>query len=637
MDKAPATSPIRFHCILIALLLIPVNAYWIIQMEITWYAGHPTTISLFFNVMLFMVFVGLLNGLVKWVWPRAALNPAELVTIYAMLCMASAMAGHDMIQVLTPILTNHSYGATAENNWDELFAGKLPEHLIITAEEAITNYHEGNSDLYLRENWRPWVFPVLAWSGFLTLLVMVTMCMNVLFFKEWTRNERLTFPIVQLPLVVATRPRELCGSVPFIIGFAVAGSIAMLNGLHHLYPDVPLVPVKRQHLDIFAQLGRPWNAVGWFPVSFYPCVIGLSYLMPIDLMFSCWFFFLYWKAQRILASALGITPMLPLRFIDQQAAGAYLAIAVSAIWIGRRHLKDVYVKVVNPDLDVRDRDQPMSYRTAFLGVVLGFVGLVWFGWWAGLSLEIAVLYFLLYLALAFGIARMRATCGPPAHDLHFAGPGEIMAATVGTEHLNGASLGAMSLFWGFNRAYRGHPTAHSLECFRLAQQTNGTQRAMFIAQAVAVAVGCLAAFWAMLHIAYGSPTGAPGQYFGREPYQRLERWLMHPTEPNGLSYLCYSSGFAVVMLLPLLKMRFPGLPFHPIGYAISASWSMHLVWFPIFIGWGCKLLVVRYAGGRGYRTLIPFFMGLILGEYVVGGGWCLASLAVGKGMYAFWY
>ena len=637
LNDPKMSVPIRMRCFLISLLLMPINAYWIIQMEITWYAGHPTTISLFFNVMLFMVLVGLLNAVLRWIWKPLALNPAELVAIYAMLCMASAMAGHDMIQVLTPILTNHKYGATPENNWNELFAGKLPKHLIITADEAVKNYHEGKSTLYLPENYRPWFFPVLAWSGFLTLLVLVTMFLNVLFLKEWTRNERLTFPVVQLPLVVATRPRELCRSLPFLIGFAVAGSIAMINGLHHLYPDWPLVPVKRQSLAIFQGLGRPWNAVGWFPVSYYPCVIGLSYLMPIDLMFSCWFFFLYWKGQRILASALGLTPILPQRFVGQQAAGAYLAIAACALWIGKRHLKEVLRKVINPDLDVRDRDQPMSYRTAFFGAVLGFVGLVWFGCWAGLSLEIAVIYFLLYLALAIGIARMRATCGPPAHDLHFAGPGEMMAATVGTEHLNGTSLGAMSLFWGFNRAYRGHPTAHSLECFQLGQQTNGSQRAMFIAQVLGVGIGCLVAFWAMLHIGYGSSSGAPGQYFGREPYRRLGEWLTRPTEPNEWSYLCYVSGFAVVVLLPMLKMRFPGLPFHPIGYAVSASWSMHLVWFPILIGWICKLLVVRYTGGRGYRTLIPFFMGLILGDYVVGGGWCLASLAAEKGMYAFWY
>ncbi len=50
-----------------------------------------------------------------------------------------------------------------------------------------------------------------------------------------------------------------------------------------------------------------------------------------------------------------------------------------------------------------------------------------------------------------------------------------------------------------------------------------------------------------------------------------------------------------------------------------------------------ELAIIRYAGGAGYQTWMPFFLGLILGDYVVGGVWSLVSLITGEKMYAFWH
>ena len=51
-----ASSQIPAHgvtlkSILIAVILIPINCYWVIEMEVIRYSGHPVTISLFFNVI----------------------------------------------------------------------------------------------------------------------------------------------------------------------------------------------------------------------------------------------------------------------------------------------------------------------------------------------------------------------------------------------------------------------------------------------------------------------------------------------------------------------------------------------------------------------------------------------------------
>jgi hypothetical protein len=150
-------------------------------------------------------------------------------------------------------------------------------------------------------------------------------------------------------------------------------------------------------------------------------------------------------------------------------------------------------------------------------------------------------------------------------------------------------------------------------------------------------VVCVFAFWALLHFGYSSATGSGGLWYARRPYQRLANWLQHPTGWSPGNLLSYGFGFGVVMVLPTVRMMFPSLPFHAIGFAISPSWSMHLIWFPICVGWCCKSLILRYWGAAGYRTWLPLFLGLILGDYVVGGGWSLASLITGQSMYAFWH
>jgi hypothetical protein len=93
---------------------------------------------------------------------------------------------------------------------------------------------------------------------------------------------------------------------------------------------------------------------------------------------------------------------------------------------------------------------------------------------------------------------------------------------------------------------------------------------------------------------------------------------------------------AFSLALLILRTTFIWWPLHPVGYAVSSSWSMNLLWMPMLIAWAIKLTILRYGGLRLYRQGLPFFLGLILGEYVAGGIWSLIGVALQRPMWVFW-
>ena len=138
-------SGVTWRAILIAIFLIPPNVFWVIEVECVWHSGHPTTISLFWNVVLNIFFLILINLFLKRVAPRSALTQGEMITIYAMLSIASGLAGHDTLALTIPALPHAFWFATIENDWADMFHSYIPQHLVVADREIIRGFYEGNT------------------------------------------------------------------------------------------------------------------------------------------------------------------------------------------------------------------------------------------------------------------------------------------------------------------------------------------------------------------------------------------------------------------------------------------------------------------------------------------------------------
>ena len=51
-----------------------------------------------------------------------------------------------------------------------------------------------------------------------------------------------------------------------------------------------------------------------------------------------------------------------------------------------------------------------------------------------------------------------------------------------------------------------------------------------------------------------------------------------------------------------------------------------MFWFSIFVSWAIKFIVLRLGGLKLHRQSIPFFLGLVLGEFVVGSMWSIRGV-----------
>ena len=116
----------------------------------------------------------------------------------------------------------------------------------------------------------------------------------------------------------------------------------------------------------------------------------------------------------------------------------------------------------------------------------------------------------------------------------------------------------------------------------------------------------------------------------------LQGYLTNPKPPDlaGMGVFAGSALFA--LLLAMLRARYVWFPFHPMGYALGMGGTVDRWWFALVLCSAIKSVVVRYGGVRGFQKTAPFFMGLVLGNYVVACLWSLLALWRNEPMYWGW-
>jgi hypothetical protein len=276
-------------------------------------------------------------------------------------------------------------------------------------------------------------------------------------------------------------------------------------------------------------------------------------------------------------------------------------------------------------------------RGAWLGIALtGAALLAWAYFLCNISLPVSLAFYGVLLALSLAITRVRAEFGTP-HEIVFVKPADMLVTLLGTRALGEANLiGMQSMYW-FNRGYRCHPIPNFLEAFKMAEGRPMSTRALIGVFALAALVSLLVTCGANYFITYDA--GAAGKaagykrWVGNEAYAQLSSWIRNGQAPGAVNFWFFLGGLGTVGALAYLRGAFLSWPLHPAGFALGISYAMNYFWLCVFIAWLIKFLLIRYGGMSLHRRAIPFFLGLVLGDYVIGALWSLLALALGQPTY----
>ena len=631
---------IKIHILLIGLVLVGFNSLWVLMGTEIWHSTQMTIASLFFNAVFSLLVLVLINLILEKTIPWLVMSQADLQTMYVMVVMLTTISGHTMMGYLLPVITHAFWFASPENEWRQLFGHHILDWIAIKNPDILHGYYQGDSTLYTYERLHAWLPVIISWSAFVIALWLVLLALTVLLRKQWTENEKLSYPIVQLPIAMTNNPKKFFTNHWMWIGFGVAGSAELLNGLNYLFPTIPSLPIKGLSLGQFSS--RPWSAMGSIHVSFYPFAIGLMFFTPLDLSFSCWVFYLLGRIQLIVNDAIGGQNIYHL----EQQAGAWIAFGFIPLWTGRQYylrlLFQIFGKRNSTDSDKSsDQTEPMTYRTAIIMMATGLVFLIFFCHQIGMSLWTILLFLMIYFPMVIGVTRIRAEVGPPIHQMIFVDPGRTMVAALGTRRLGTNNLTGLTFLYPFVRCFRAHPMPSELEAFRIAERTQIGYRQLQTGMIIAIIFGVLFTFWIYLHIMYqmGAASKARGWlvYMGWESFNRLQTWIVHPRNSNVTEVEVITGSFLFTILLLIMKNSFLWWPLHPGGYVLVTGTGFSGLWFTALLSWTVKATVLKIGGVRLYRKAVPFFLGLILGDYTLGCLWSLLGLALEMPTYIVWH
>ena len=638
----PAHSPISFRALAIGLvlsvvcgLLIPYLDHYV---QGTFVGGQHLPPGAVFALIVLVLVV---NPILRLLSRRLPLSRPELVLIYAMLLVSTLVPGHGSESVFIPISVSAFYFDTPARGWERLFMHHLPSWFRPTSQQAVTAFYESLSP-GAAIPWGEWIVPLLAWSVLVLAVYGLATFLSFLLYPQWADRERLSFPLVALPMEMTRNPehpfaaRGFWGNPLMWVGFGVAVLLGTGKGLSYYYPQFASFrldyPSLHTHLS-----GEPWLSIGWTPMVIYPLVTAVSMLLRTDVSGSLVFFYWLTKIQRVIGTAVGYKgggPSIegyPI-WLGGQPWGGYFAYLGMGLWVARRHLASAWRQALGRE--PASADQPLSYRVCLIGG--GLCLLLGAGWLtaAGMSAWTAVVAIVCYAMIIIILSKVVAETGLLFVQQTLM-PGQVLNTFFGT-----TAVGARSLTIGmyFEQAFgtdlRATVMPSLVQGLKLADEVQVSKRWMMLALWLAIVVALPITYVRSLQVfyRYGAVNCDPwfGTWSGLAGWHPLAKWLANPEAASPWLAISMGIGAGVLWAISVLRQRYLWFSLHPVGFIMMQTYAMHTMWFSVLIAWVLKGVLLRYGGANGLRKSVPLFLGVAFGDIVMMIFWLIVASLTGK-------
>ncbi|HYE05058.1 MAG TPA: DUF6785 family protein [Planctomycetota bacterium] len=467
--------------------------------------------------------------------------------------------------------------------------------------------------------WYAWVGPALAWAPLIIGMIVASIAAAFLVRQQWLHHERLQYPIAGAAMSLLEDPGDgrrlppVMRTRAFQIAFLGAFAVVSWRGLHAL-GFVPLTFALE--LDISTQLGsKPWtDMLYWWRMShpqLYLSMIGIAFLIPLELSFSVWAFFIAANLATMWLRSSGYE--IQHKHPHEMALGGFIMIAPLILWIGRRW----YIQVALAALGLR-RDAVAREAAPWLwAVVAGLVAMIAWLTAYGTPFPAALAVVLVLFAALLVAARMVAEGGMP----HIGFPASItdMCFFAFGFGLPVAAMMPIAMIGATLSDPREALLPYAINASRLAHDDAVPARRL---GPILMAVASTAAVIAIASMLWHAYTGSGFTNAWRPSQREVEKvaWFSGLASESALdewrtkALWGYALGAVIVLGCGVGRMALAWWPLHPLGMPMAISYPGSRLWASFLVAWAIKAAVMRYGGVGVYKMLVPAAIGLIAGE-----------------------
>ncbi len=579
------------------------------------------------------------------------LSGRELFVVWILMVIASGIAYTGLVRTFFINLTAPYHFASVGNRWAEAIQPLLPRGWYPGDPNSISllyNGLEGGSQMgwwqvVQKIPWGCWLPPLLTWAGFVLLCYWVMLCLVDIFSEQWITNEKMNFPLLRVPQLMEEALAEkrlfrFLANRFLILGLLATFTLHLINGLHFYFPSVPQIPTLILAGPYFPKHGL-FSGFHKLKIFIYPAFIGFAFVTSRQISFSFWFFFLLVGllygllgvlGYNIPTAALGVTfgPTLS-RPEETQVIGAYAVFFIFILWLARYHLLDVTRQCFFIGKRKESEVRWASSRISGWGFWLGTSMLIFWCLKFGMPLKVALLLLGAFFFIMLVTSKVVCQGGIPYFTLS-AAPTDGLLSFFGSRFFTSVGLTMAAVMQKVMFVDLRESMMPSLVHGAKVSEGIRNRRIIFTGIILAVIAGVVVSFVAMLALChkYGI-RGLQMDWATRTTlgvYENVQRLLDAPGEPRQWVLIFSAVGAVIMLVLVILYQRFYWWPIHPIGYLTAYSSAMRILWFSFVVGWLCNHLSLRYGGVSLFKKVRFFFIGLIIGDFLMAGSWALVGL-----------
>jgi len=586
---------------------------------------------------------------------RPLFTGIELLVSWGFMTVVSGVAYTGLARTFFINITAPAHFATVGNRWNEVVAPLVPSAWSPAdpaAVEALYNgleggYRLGWLEVLRRIPWAAWAAPLAAWGVFILLCYLVMVCLVNLFSRQWVANERMNFPLLRVPTFMTEaydegRPFGFFTDRFLLMGLFVPIFLHVINGIGFYDPAVPQIPTLFLLGPYFPQTGF-FSGFSKLRIYFYPAFIGFAYLTARQISLSFWMFYLLGGlvfglfeviGYQIPSSALGVTfgPTLT-RPEETQMIGAYGVFFLFIVWLARQHLFAAARDALTFRRVRAQESEWVSAALSFWGFLAG-MGLL-AAWCVHFGMPLVPAILLLAIFFVIMLVATRIICqGGLAYFTLTAAPTDGLLAFFGSGFFTNIGLMMAAVMQKVLFVDLRESLMPSLMHFSKVGEGVRQKRLLVVGLGVALVLAVAVSFASMLALCH--KYGLRDLQVDWETqttvgvYENVQRLLEAPAGANEWIIGFALAGAAIMFVLVVCYQRFYWWPIHPIGYLTMYSSAMRILWFSFLIGWMCNQLTLRYGGVALFRRVRMLFVGLIIGDLLMGGIYAIIGIYAGQ-------